>query len=144
MVPHGAVHVPDRIDLDAGPLSGILSVLDYCWKSHDVPEMHDCVVVIGCDLPLLTSASVSRLIAESAAYEAVVASAKIDHWSCLVLRPASRPLLFAAYGDGARSVGAATRRLRLGRVPVDDGELVNVNDRATLARIIADEQPNHR
>ncbi len=143
-VPHDAIHLPDRTDLDPGPLRGILTVLDHCWTDDPGSAGPDCVVVIACDLPLLSATSITRLVEASSSYDAVVASGRRDHWSVLALRPTSRPLLLASYRDGARSVGAATGRLQLGRVPVDEDELANANDTATLERIIANDSPNNR
>jgi len=143
-VPHDAIHLPDRTDLDPGPLRGILTVLDHCWKDDRGSTSPECVVVIACDLPLLRASSVTRLIEASSSFDAVVASGRRDHWSVLALRATSRPLLHASYRDGARSVGAATSRLQLGHIAVDEDELANVNDTAALEQIIADDPPNHR
>lgn len=143
-VPFHADHLPDREDPTAGPLRGILTVLDHCWGSEGKVKRPDCAVVLSCDIPLLSAASVKRLVETAAFHDAVVASAERDHWSCIALRPASHAILLAAHRGGIRSVRDALSELSLGRVTIDQRELTNANDAATLAAIIADDDGRHR
>lgn len=106
-----------------GPLGGVITALEH-FATHDV------VVVVACDLPQLTSATVTALIgALAASDDADVAMAITDRQQPLCAawnRRAAAPLA-AAFAGGGRRLLDVIGNLHVIDVSVAAQELINVN-----------------
>ncbi len=109
-----------------GPLGGMLSILHVCE-----PQVH-AVVVLAVDVPLVAAGTIRRLIEVLSGADAAVAMGVREHWSCVAIRRTANECLQESFNEGNRAVHLAMQRLRLVRVRVDDRELTNVNDVASL------------
>ncbi len=109
-----------------GPLGGMLSILRACE-----PQVN-AVVVLAVDVPLVAAGTLRRLIEALSGADAAVAMAAREHWSCVAIRRTASEYLQESFNEGNRAVHLAMQRLHLERVPVDDRELTNVNDVASL------------
>lgn len=135
---HGRLDVlPDRRP-GSGPLAAIADAL--VWSPHEL------VVVLACDLALLDTETVTRLVAAAAEPAIDVATAVTDRreplcaaWRVSACLPVVEELVIA----GERAVVAAFDRLRVGEVPVSAERLLNVNTPADLARARRAD-PQHR
>jgi molybdopterin-guanine dinucleotide biosynthesis protein A len=113
-----------------GPLGGVLTALE------SFAEV-DAVVVVACDLPLLTAASVQALVAGlDAAPTALAAVARTDRLQplCVVWRPAASPLLRTEFGGGTRRLHDVLARMAIVEVSVHHQDLSNVNTPADLSK----------
>lgn len=114
----------DRVDdrwPGEGPLGGILTALDATRAD---------TVVVATDLPFLDGATIASLVAAAAAdplADAVVATTDRLEPLCALWRARSAQPLRAAFERGERAVHLAAEGLRLVRVRVDAGAVVNVN-----------------
>ncbi len=142
-VAHGAVHVPDAVGgrVAVGPersaLLGVLSAL-----MHAESAGCDGAVIIACDVPLLTPATISSLCDALDSAEIAVASAERSHWTIIAARTSTRPLLEHQYETGVRALHEALAHCKVQLVPVAEHELVNANDQKTL-QAIADSPSAH-
>ncbi len=143
VVAHGAVHVPDAVGGRAalGPersaLLGVLSALLYAESAGC-----DRAVIIACDVPLLTSATITSLCNALESAEIAVASAERSHWTIIAARTSTRPLLEHQYETGVRALHEALTHCAVLFMPVAEHELVNANDQKTL-QAIADSPSAH-
>ncbi len=112
-----------------GPLGGVITALDH-FPTHDV------VLVVACDLPRLTTATVTALIqALSDAPEGTdVAMATTDRPQplCAAWRPAAGAQLSVTFAAGGRRLLDVLAELRVVDVVVDADQLTNVNTVADL------------
>lgn len=112
-----------------GPLGGVITAL------HHFPH-RPAVIVVACDLPLLTPATVSTVLAAlvDAGEATGVAMASTDRLEplCAAWRPAAVAQLEAALADGERRLRVAAQRLNLAESPVPATDLANVNTPADL------------
>ena len=106
-----------------GPLGGVITALDHF-------ATHDAVVVVACDLPQLTSVTITALVgALTAANGADVAMAISDRQQPLCAawhRRAAMPLA-AAFASGDRRLLDVIANLQVIDVSVATHELINVN-----------------
>lgn len=142
--PHDAVHLPDLDHRDPCALRGVLTALEYANDPKLDPERAGIVVVIACDIPLLQSTTVHRLLSAVDDADAAVACGDRDHWTCLATRASSLTQLLSAYDGGERALHRVFGRLRVARVGVEEREMVNVNEAADLAGLIAHDLGDHR
>ncbi len=135
-VAHGAVHVPDAVGGRAalGPersaLLGVLSALLYAESAGC-----DRAVIIACDVPLLTPATITSLYGALDSTEIAVASAERSHWTIIAARTSTKSLLEHYYETGMRALHEVLAHCAVRLVPVAEHELVNVNDQKTLQAI---------
>lgn len=141
-------HVADDETLAACMLRGIIAAL-----AHAEHIGADRALIIACDLPLLRAVS-ARVVLSALDDEHVdiaVAHGEQDHWSCIAIRSGMcAPLRDSlAHGERAvhravhrathratyRALGSAITGARITRVAVDELELTNTNDVATLRAI---------
>jgi len=133
-VAHGATHVPDAMP-GQGPLAGLVALLHHAH--HTVPNgMYSEVMMIACDVPLVSPTTVQRVITALGNGDISVASGDRDHWSCLAVRVTQYHTIFDAFQRGARALRDALQHGNVARVPIDERELVNVNDTATLHKAL--------
>lgn len=106
-----------------GPVGGVLTAL----RARPAATH---VVVMACDLPRMTPATVRSLIAAlEDAPEAVVAAARTDRLEpmCAVWRPSASPALEDALTTGERRLHAVIGTLDAVQVPVPSADLANIN-----------------
>lgn len=118
------LHLPDQPAPGLGPLGGLCAALD-----HAAAHGHAAVLSIGCDMPLLDSALIERLIAPGASRYLVQAPI-VGCWHAELAQPLRRHL----ESGGDRSVHRWAAQV--GADPVDAGrDLPNINTPAELAAI---------
>jgi molybdopterin-guanine dinucleotide biosynthesis protein A len=113
-----------------GPLGGVLTALEAFAEV-------EAVVVVACDLPLLTAATVQAMVAELRASPAALAAvARTDRLQplCVVWRPAASPLLRTEFGGGTRRLHDVLARMAIVEVSVHHQDLSNVNTPADLSK----------
>ncbi len=135
-----AQHVADNETLAACMLRGIVAAL-----AHAEHIGADRALIIACDLPLLRAASARALLSalDDEHVDVAVARGEQDHWSCIAIRSGmGAPLRESlAHGELAvhravhRATASATAGARIVRVVIDELELTNMNDVATLRAI---------
>ena len=106
-----------------GPLGGVITALQYF-------DRHDVAVIVACDLPQLSSATVMALAgALSASDAADVAMAITDRQQplCAAWHPRAAVALSVAFAAGGRRLLDALANLRVIDVDVAAQQLVNVN-----------------
>jgi molybdopterin-guanine dinucleotide biosynthesis protein A len=106
-----------------GPLGGVITALQ--WNPGDA------VLVVACDLPLLTEGVVGELLAmarQHPAADVVIARAGRPQPLCAVWRPAALPALVAAFESGERAMHRMVERLEAQYVDVAELALTNVNE----------------
>lgn len=112
-----------------GPLGGVITALE------QFPE-HEAVVVVACDLPKLSAATVAMLIDGLLQAPAIadVAMAVTDRqqYLCAAWRPRAGTQLSATFAAGGRRLLDALSNLRVVEVDVDATQLLNVNTAADL------------
>lgn len=112
-----------------GPLGGVITALEQFSE-------HEAVVVVACDLPKLSSATVAMLVDEllRAPATADVALAVTDRqqYLCAAWRPSASSQLTAMFASGGRRLLDALASLRVVEVVVDATQLINVNTAADL------------
>jgi molybdopterin-guanine dinucleotide biosynthesis protein A len=106
-----------------GPVGGVLTALAE-WPDAQV------VMVVSCDVPLLTAATVRAvlraLVAAPDAFVAVAVAGRVQPL-CAAWRPAAGPALLAAFEAGERRMLAVLDRLPSVQVSVDAQDVQNVN-----------------
>ncbi|MEI7548157.1 MAG: molybdenum cofactor guanylyltransferase [Actinomycetota bacterium] len=124
----GLACVPDEFPGE-GPLGGVITALHHL-------RGHRAVMVVACDLPLLTPATVAAvlgaLIAASPDIGAVMAFTDHLEPMCAAWRPGAAVELLAAFRDGERRLRVASRRLGVVELSVPSTDLANVNTPADL------------
>lgn len=137
-VAHEARHVADLPDIEPCALRGVLTALDDAAHQRNRAESLDAVVMLACDIPLVSPHTVLRIAAALGSSDAAVASGDRNHWSCLALRTSTLPAMRTAYDRGVRALHEVCSELNLARVTVDEREFVNVNDPTTLSQLITE------
>jgi molybdopterin-guanine dinucleotide biosynthesis protein A len=119
----GLVVIEDRWP-GAGPLGGIVTALDAAAERGA-----RTVLVVGCDTPFVSARTLRRLVDAAAADEVDVALATTgrDEPLCAAWNTSCRPALRASFDAGERAVHRVITRWGVVRVPVEPGELHNVN-----------------
>lgn len=113
-----------------GPVGGVVTALEHF-------AMHDAVVVVACDLPLLTAATVEGLLASlAAAPDALAAVAVTDRVQplCVAWRPAAAAPLRLALLAGERRLQDILARLAVVKLSVNPQDLENVNTPSDLPK----------
>lgn len=128
-----ALHVPDRTG-ESCTLRGIVSLLEHAANSDA-----DNVMMLSCDVPLVRTQTIGRIVDALGGADAAVAHAHGDHWSCLAVTTSSLSSLRETYESGNFAVHHAFANLRVVRVAVDDDELLNANEPSVLAAAITKE-----
>lgn len=141
-VARDARHVPDATP-GQGPLAGLLALLHDAHRSSALLQ-HAAVLMIACDIPLLSPATVQRVVAGLGDADVAVASAQQDHWSCLAVRVTQYHALLEEFKRGERSLRDATQRGSITRVACDEAEFLNVNDVDTLQRALLTVTNDHK
>lgn len=120
----GVEHVDDRYPGE-GPLGGLITAL----ATFGVPPAVDtAVVVIACDLPLLSPGTVSHLLAALEDNDAAIARTDRLEPLCAVWRPERvLPRLERSFASGERAIRRSLTGLRTVEVVVGEAELVNLN-----------------
>jgi molybdopterin-guanine dinucleotide biosynthesis protein A len=118
--------VVDDLFPGEGPLGGVLTAL------AAAPAAADAVVVVACDLPQLTAATIAALLAELGdtprpGPDAVVARTDRPHPTCAVWRRSATAHAQEAFASGERRLGAALALLSVVEVDVPAQDLNNVN-----------------
>lgn len=116
--------VPDRCPGE-GPVGGVLTALGALAAGDD-----DLVVVVACDMPHLTGATVSSLVrALSAEEHAVAAVGRSDRLEplCAAWRPSAGAALEAALAAGERRLHAVLGALTVAAVAVPRADVANIN-----------------
>ena len=112
-----------------GPLGGVITALDH-FPTHDV------VLVVACDLPRVSTATVTALIqALSDAPQGTDVSLAITDRPqplCAAWRPAAAAQLSVTFAAGGRRLLDVLAKLRVVDVVVDAEQLTNVNSVADL------------
>ena len=127
-------HVPDDIvELEGPERSSLLGVLAALTHAH--ATRLDAAVVLGCDVPLVTTDTIRRLIASLEESDIAVAEHEGRHWSIMALRTEVIGHVRASYLAGERAVHRVAEALRVTEVPCSQTECANVNDVATLRNI---------
>ncbi|MGB8860015.1 MAG: molybdenum cofactor guanylyltransferase [Ilumatobacteraceae bacterium] len=109
-----------------GPLGGVISALADA-------DLAGSVMVVSCDVPWLTEATVREVIAALAApgwdHGADVAVARSDRLQpmCAAWRPSVLPRLRQAFEAGERRLSSVLATLRIVEVAVNPQDLANVN-----------------
>lgn len=124
LVPLG-LRVVDDQHPGEGPLAGVLAAL--------AEADGRAAVVVACDLPMLTAATVRRLITAPPADVVAATSSRLEPL-CARWSPEARSLLRALFASGERALWRVVRDLDLRVVPAVAGELRNVNSPADLGK----------
>jgi len=106
-----------------GPLGGVITAL------HHFAD-REAVMVVACDLPRLTPATVSRVLGaltERDATEVVMAVTDRREPLCAAWRPTVADALVQAFEAGERRLQTAVQPLRIMELPVPVTDLANVN-----------------
>ena len=132
-----AHHVADDDAMAPCMLRGVIAAL-----RHAETIRADRALIVACDVPLLTADAAALVLSNlrDPEIDAAVAHAARDHWSCLAVRTRTVARLTEALARDERAVHRAMSHLRVARVGVDERELTNANDVATL-RSISDASP---
>lgn len=134
---HDAAHVPD-VAGEQCTLRGVVSVLDYARCNGA-----DSVLMLACDIPLVTPLTITRVYGSLPGHDAAVARAHDDHWSLIAVSTGALPMLRTRFESGELAMHAAFQTLRVARVQVDEHEMLNANEPGTLAQAIADKSASH-
>jgi molybdopterin-guanine dinucleotide biosynthesis protein A len=105
-----------------GPVGGVLTAL------HALPDA-EAVVVLACDLPWISSASIGLLVAAATTEGTLVAVARTDRLQpmCAAWRPESMGAIESAVASGERRLHAVIAELPSVEVRLPIGDLLNVN-----------------
>jgi len=131
-----AHYVGDQQELAACMLRGIIAAL-----AHAEHIGADRALIIACDLPLLRAASARAVLhaLNDERVDVAVAHGEQDHWSCIAIRSNLHAPLRDSLASGELAVHRALHRAatvsRIARVAIDEHELTNMNDVATLRAI---------
>ena len=130
-LPPDIVHVADEVAGHPGnERSSLLGVL--AAMTHARANGHDSIVVLGCDVPMVETATIRALTSTLESVDASVAHHDVDHWSIVAIRTSAYEAIESHYARGERAIHRAFSQLTVARVPVSASECVNVNDVATL------------
>ena len=133
-------HVPDEsagvAAAERSSLLGVTAALSHARNTH-----HDAAVILGCDVPLVSTITIQHLVLSLAHADVSVAEHAGDHWSIMCARTECLEHLRAAFIAGERAIHRAMAELQISRVQCTSAECTNVNDVATL-RTVADTQPS--
>jgi molybdopterin-guanine dinucleotide biosynthesis protein A len=121
----GIRFVPDEHPGE-GPVGGVLTAIAACTSP--------AVVVAACDLPYLTAATVSALIAQRAVADAVVTMTDRVQPMCVLWSRNAEPSIRDAFAGGERRVKAVLAELRTTRVAVNPQDLTNANTPGDLSQ----------
>jgi molybdopterin-guanine dinucleotide biosynthesis protein A len=128
LAPLGLATISDRWPGE-GPLGGVITALDHF--AH-----HEAIVVVACDLPYLSSASVATLVDALMKTPPTtdVAMAITDRQQplCAAWRPGAAAQLSATFAGGGRRLLDALSSLQVVAVAVEPKQLINVNTAADL------------
>lgn len=121
----GVEHVADRYPGE-GPLGGLITALNDLSSQGTSRDL--VVAVVACDLPQLSPRSIRTLMTSLGEYDAALARTDRVEPLCAVWR-SERVLgtLEAAFSSGERAIRRVLTELHIVEVPVDGGELVNLN-----------------
>jgi molybdopterin-guanine dinucleotide biosynthesis protein A/rhodanese-related sulfurtransferase len=109
-----------------GPLGGVITALASAPGAA-------AVVVVACDLPLLGSCTIRRLVAAlEGPFDAAMAVAGTVQPLAAAWRPSSRDALEGLFARGERRMQVALDEVRWVAVAVDQRELTNVNAESDL------------
>jgi len=131
-----AHHVADEQELAACILRGIVAAL-----AHAENIGADRALIIACDLPLLRAASMRAVLhaLDDERVDVAVAHGEQDHWSCIAIRSSLHAPLRDSLVRGElavhRAIDGAIADTRIARVAINEHELTNMNDVATLRAI---------
>ncbi len=124
------LHVIDDPHQGAGPVAGVLAAL------QAFPQA-EVVVVVACDLPFLTSATVHQLVqaldaadaTEPGGHGPLAAVGRTDRLQplCVAWRPAASPTVAAALARDERRLHAVLAELPTTEVFVNRQDVTNVN-----------------
>jgi molybdopterin-guanine dinucleotide biosynthesis protein A len=117
----GLDHIDDEFPGE-GPLGGILTAL-----SHGSPA-----VVLACDLPNITAATITTLVDAVDGHDAAIAYSDRAEPLCAVWSPSAAALLGARFDAGERALHRAIDGLDIAWVTGGRAELRNVNTPADL------------
>lgn len=143
-VPPDVVHLTDEAGVEPCMLRGVVTALEFARQ-----QRHARVMILACDIPLLTAHTVARVLAalddtatdvehNTSGADISVAYGEREHWSCIAVRDTALPGLRASLNHGERAMHRATAKLRVVRVVAPGHELTNVNDLAVLNSIAED------
>lgn len=118
--------VPDDHPGD-GPLGGILTALDACADA-------EAVMVVSCDLPWLTAATVRAVAGAIGDHDAAVAVGDRTEPLCTVWRSSAAIAIRSSFTAGERAVHRMLSALNVADVAVDPASVCNVNAPADLER----------
>jgi hypothetical protein len=128
----GVGHVHDRYPGE-GPLGGLITALGE-FQSDGVVQTE--VVVVACDLPLLSAGTIRLLVTALADNDAAIARTDRIEPLCAVWRPEQvLAILQASFASGERAIRRALTGLRTIEVTVDGAELVNLNTPEDVRRV---------
>jgi molybdopterin-guanine dinucleotide biosynthesis protein A len=135
-----AHHVADEQALDTCMLRGIVAAL-----AHAEHIDADRALIIACDLPLLRAASARAVLhaLNDEQVDVALAHGEQDHWSCIAIRSSLQAPLrdslvrgeLAVHRAVHLAIDGAITDTRIARVAIDEHELTNMNDVATLRAI---------
>ena len=131
-----AHYVGDQQELAACMLRGIIAAL-----AHAEHIGADRALIIACDLPLLRAASARAVLhaLNDERVDVAVAHGEQDHWSCIAIRSRLHAPLRDSLVRGElavhRAINGAITDTRIARIAIDEHELTNMNDVATLRAI---------
>lgn len=112
-----------------GPVGGVLTALAEAHR-RGAPA----AVVVACDLPWLTPATVHRLVAAAGADRVACARTSRLEPLCAVWPATAHRAVQAAFADGVRAMHVLLDRIGHVDVAVDAAELRNINTPADLGR----------
>lgn len=119
-----------------GPLGGVVTALEHFTANVAVPP--EMVVIAACDLPRITGATVTALLAAlSSAPPTIGAAIAITDRPqplCAAWRLTARQELSEAFANGERRILDVLATMQVVEVAVDSSFLVNVNTADDLPR----------
>ncbi len=118
--------LPDRFP-GAGPIAGLDSLLEARPKC-------DCIL-LACDMPRLSAATLGRIIDAGAVADAIVPRTRgsdADDWRvhpcCAIFRSSARPAVSAAIGGGEYAMMRLLERLRVKFVDLSGEEAAHLDN----------------
>lgn len=133
-------YVDDAIvGVDTTERSSLLGILAALTFARDTGC--ESAIILGCDVPLVTTQSLQQLVAAlrdgPSSVDLAIASSGVghDHWSIMAASISALTPLRDAYLRNERAVHRAVAGVQTARVVVASAETTNVNDQVTLADI---------
>lgn len=102
-----------------GPVGGVITALNACAAP--------AVVVVACDLPYLTAATVSALVGAAGGEQVVVAVTDRVQPMCALWSQRALRVLRREFDAGERRLIAALGQLEIRQIPANPQDLANVN-----------------